>query len=369
MTRPAAKGWCPGALTPMMSGDGLIVRVRPRAGRLSAEQVLGLCHAAQAHGSGQLDLTSRANLQIRGVAEDALEVLQANLDALGLLDADAELERRRNCLTAPLRDAVTVEIAAELESRLSELPDLPAKFGFSVDCGSARQLSAASADIRIERSTDGFLVRADGVEAGRAVAQGEIVDAVVALAEWFSEHRGTAKRMRDVAGNLPVDWQTHPTAPVANPLNPGPTQAGTILGAPFGAIPAEALADLMENSGAAGMVTTPWRMFILVTKSTLPPHPFVDKPGDPILSVDACPGAPYCPSATVETRALARTLTATGSLHVSGCTKGCARPRATSRTLVGREGRFDLVIDGCSWDEPARRGLDPTALMTGQEQI
>ena len=28
------QGWCPGALRPMMSGDGLVVRVRPQAGRL-----------------------------------------------------------------------------------------------------------------------------------------------------------------------------------------------------------------------------------------------------------------------------------------------------------------------------------------------
>ncbi|MEO1207882.1 MAG: precorrin-3B synthase, partial [Pseudomonadota bacterium] len=28
----AVKGWCPGALRPMESGDGLIVRVRPRCG-------------------------------------------------------------------------------------------------------------------------------------------------------------------------------------------------------------------------------------------------------------------------------------------------------------------------------------------------
>ena len=29
---PIIKGWCPGALRPMPSGDGLVVRVRPKAG-------------------------------------------------------------------------------------------------------------------------------------------------------------------------------------------------------------------------------------------------------------------------------------------------------------------------------------------------
>ena len=32
LQQPAVRGWCPGALRPMESGDGLIVRLRPRAG-------------------------------------------------------------------------------------------------------------------------------------------------------------------------------------------------------------------------------------------------------------------------------------------------------------------------------------------------
>ena len=30
MSAPQVKGWCPGAHRPMMSGDGLVVRIRPR---------------------------------------------------------------------------------------------------------------------------------------------------------------------------------------------------------------------------------------------------------------------------------------------------------------------------------------------------
>ena len=33
---PAAKGWCPGVLAPMQSGDGMLARVRPRGAALSA---------------------------------------------------------------------------------------------------------------------------------------------------------------------------------------------------------------------------------------------------------------------------------------------------------------------------------------------
>ena len=76
------KGWCPGAHRPMASGDGLILRVRPQCARLTAAQALGLCAAAERHGSGILELTSRANLQIRGVTQAAFPPLLAALDML-----------------------------------------------------------------------------------------------------------------------------------------------------------------------------------------------------------------------------------------------------------------------------------------------
>ena len=80
-----------------------------------------------------------------------------------------------------------------------------------------------------------------------------------------------------------------------------------------------------------------------------------------LMDVHACPGAPLCPQATVATTELATALAAQseGSLHVSGCAKGCAFPRQAQRTLVGRAGKFDLVLNGKPWDGPARRGLDP----------
>ena len=36
------KGWCPGALRPMLSGDGLIVRIRPYCGAFDLDQARGL---------------------------------------------------------------------------------------------------------------------------------------------------------------------------------------------------------------------------------------------------------------------------------------------------------------------------------------
>jgi precorrin-3B synthase len=64
---PEIKGWCPGALRPMESGDGWLVRIRPPGGMLTPVQATGIAKAALTHGNGILDLSQRANLQLRGM--------------------------------------------------------------------------------------------------------------------------------------------------------------------------------------------------------------------------------------------------------------------------------------------------------------
>ncbi|TMV12984.1 precorrin-3B synthase [Arenibacterium halophilum] len=374
MSEPVVKGWCPGAYRPMMSGDGLIVRVRPRLGRLSRAQVLGLCEAAATHSGGIIDLTNRANLQLRGVAEDAHEPLLAQLFALGLVDADPETESRRNLIVAPFWQPGDLihRIAAELSNRLHELPDLPAKFGFSVDCSVSPLLAGESADIRVERTaTGGILVRADGRTAGRAVAPEEAVDTVLALAHWFATNRGEARRMAVVSDQLGEDWAQEFSAPPRPRPDAGPHADGMMVGVPFGSTSAPALAALVEQTGAQAVTVTPWRLLHLPGVAHVRRPGFITEPGDPLLATHACPGAPLCPQGTVATRDLARALAPRvgGGLHVSGCAKGCAYPRPAPRTLVGREGAFDLVREGCSWDEPELRALSPDTLLNRPELL
>jgi len=112
MSAAMVKGWCPGALRPMQSGDGLVVRVRPFGGRLDAAQISGLAHLAERHGNGLIDVTSRANLQIRGVSESGHRLLLDGLAQLTLLDPDA-VDALRSVLTEP---AVAATMAAKSRS-------------------------------------------------------------------------------------------------------------------------------------------------------------------------------------------------------------------------------------------------------------
>ena len=158
---PRIHGRCPGALRPMMSGDGLVLRLRPRLARFTRDQVLGICDAAQRHGAGVIDITSRANLQLRGIADADWPVLLARFGDGGLLDESADIESRRNVLVTPdwMPGDDSARIATDLLERIVDLPPLPAKVGFAIDAGPAPSLLRDSADFRIERGAHGGLIQ------------------------------------------------------------------------------------------------------------------------------------------------------------------------------------------------------------------
>jgi precorrin-3B synthase len=351
----------------MLSGDGYVLRIRPRLARLAAADVLALCDAAQTYGAGLVDLTNRANLQIRGVAAAAVAPLQDRLAQLGLLDSDTTQEARRNLLVAPdwqPRDD-TDRIARALLARLADLPDLPPKVGFAIDAGAAPILTADPADFRVERGASGGLIlRADGHATGAPVAPAVAAEMLIRLAHWFMETGGgDAGRMRRHPVPLP-DWADGSEPPAAP--RPPVSAGGRAAGLPFGQISATDLAGLVRASGATALRLTPWRVVILEGGTAPATAPgVVTDPEDPALRTDACAGAPFCPQASVETRALAARLAphVAGRLHVSGCAKGCARAGPADVTLTGRNGLFDLALHARAGDPPLRTGLTPAQVL------
>jgi len=377
MTGFMVKGWCPSALRPMPSGDGLVVRVRPRGGRLTSAQAFGVAELAHAFGNGLIDLTGRANLQIRGVHESDSGSLARELDGLGLVDSDAELESQRNILVAPFwsEGDDTHLLAAELESALAQAPlGLPQKFGFAIDCGQMRVLAQAPADIRIERGMQGgLIVRADGAAGGRAVAREQAVPAALAMAKWFamtggaSDGRGRMATLIASGTRLPHGLAgVAKPAPQASPPSPCVHPRGALVALAFGQLQSETLGILARL--APGLRMTPWRMILVEDFLDMPRHDgLVTHADDPLLRVTACTGAPGCPEAHVETRHFAAALAADipkgAHVHVSGCAKGCAHPAPTDITLVGSANGFDLVRNGGARDQPALRALAPATIL------
>ena len=358
--RAAVRGWCPTAWHPMMAGDGLLVRVRPRLGRMRRDQLLALCEAARRFGNGHIDLTNRAGLQIRGVQERSHADLMQRLVLHGLIDPDAARETYAPVMVNPdwTPGDASEMIARTLTGRMAELPDLPPKIGFAIDAGPAPALADSPADFRVERDVDGVLiVRADGRDRGTPTSENRAVDDLIALARWFVATGGIqAGRMVRHAAPLPPGADRPPAAPRPAALTLAACP-GRFIGAPFGRIDADELRAATGDAPAVRL--TPWRGLILEGDG----RPS-DDPAGPLLGADACPGAPACPQASVPTRDLAARLAPhVPGLHVSGCAKGCARPASAATVLTGRDGLFDLALDARAGAPPVRAGLDPNQLL------
>ncbi|WP_176594833.1 cobalamin biosynthesis protein CobG [Sphingobium sp. EM0848] len=346
----------------MAAGDGLLVRVRPSFGRLSIAQTLGLSKAAHRYGNGLVDLTNRAALQIRGVTEQSHRPLLERLVALGLTDPDPARESRRNFLLNPdwSTGDDTESIAQNLLGRIDDLPDLPPKIGIAIDIGPAPALTHVPADFRFERSETGaLLLRAEGRTFGTPTSIETAAQDLTALARWFLDTGGAS------SGRIARHKAPLPLAPTIAPAHPRTLQQllaqapGPFHGLPFGQIDADGLAALAESPGVIGLRLTPWRGLILEGGTISP------VPTEPPLLIDACPGAPACPQASVATRDLATRLApfVSGSLHIAGCAKGCARPRHADIVLTGRQGRFDLARKARAGSPPERTGLTPVQIL------
>lgn len=366
----AVQGWCPGALRPMESGDGLVVRIRPTNGRLTAAQAAGVAQAATRHGNGLIDLSARGNVQLRGVTDGTHPALIHDLRAFGLIDPDILSETRRNILVTPFADAATDALAAALAAALADAPPLPGKFGFVVDTGPAPILTATAGDIRLERATDGSLIlRPDGLPHGMPVTADEAPAKAIALARWFTETGGvTDGRGRMAAhiarGHRPAGPLTARPAPAQTPPGPGLMPQGALVALEFGQMTAATLTAL---AALGNLRITPWRMVLIEGLQTLPTLPgLILSPDDPLRRVEACTGAPGCLQAHAETRPLARRLAAQVPpgriLHLSGCAKGCAHPGPADITLVATPSGFDLIRGGTAQDAPRARALDAASI-------
>ena len=397
MTDTLRKGWCPGALRPMAARDGLIVRLRPTGGILRAATAWAIAECAERWGSGALDLTARANLQLRGVAERTLPDLQAALRDLDLLDASADGEAVRNVVASPLAglgaNPDIRPLVVALEARLATDPALhalPTKFGFLVDDGGAPSLAGVEADVRFTWASGAFSIGLGGTRATAVTIGSCKADDLVARAAAIAEAalglfaRNEARRMRGLLDALGPDAVARACggtpATSANAAERrfdivGRRTIGGLptlgLAAPNGALDAAMLrraAALAARTSLGELRLTPWRTILIPGfDGPLPDATgFVSDSRDPRLAVSACVGRDGCERGTTTTRAdataLAALLPAGASLHVSGCAKGCAKAAPSALTLVGRDGRYDLVRDGRAGDIPQRRGLDLVAL-------
>lgn len=333
MSARARPDACPGVFATHDAADGALARVRLPGGRVTAAQLAVLADCADELGDGSLHLTSRGNVQLRGLSRDTGELV-GRLSGAGLLPAPAH-ERVRNFLASPLSGlaggAVDVRsLVAELDAAVCSVPELaalPGRFLFALDDGRG-DVAAEDADLcwqALDAST-GVLLRAG--EPGPEVPVTEVVGVLVREALRFLEVRGTAWRMRELPG---FSGTARPSRPVAvGPFTRDDGGRGVCLAPLFGQLTADQVRVLRSD-----VVVTPWRSVVV-------PEYRPELAGlSSDTAVSACIGRPGCAKSRADVRSDARRVTARA--HFSGCERRCGKPR-DALDVVAADGGY--LVEG-----------------------
>jgi precorrin-3B synthase len=358
---------CPGVLRLAEAADGYLARIRLPGGLIGAGQLRALARLADELGDGRVELTSRGNVQLRGLAADVAGPLTDQLARAGLFPSP-EHDLVRNVLASPLAGldggpdltAIVQGLDAALCAR-PRLAELPGRFLFAVDDGRG-DVAGLGADVVARVRADGAVVNGLAVR-GRAAE--DVVTVMLACAEAFLDVRategGTAWRIAELAdgaervrvavaarlgltaASLPPstslapvgpDGSTAPTVPADRPV--GVVGTAAVLLAPLGRLTAAQLTWVADRVGERPARITPWRGVVLpdlpdaagLIRDAAGLGYGVDA-GSPWLRVTACAGRPGCASALADVQADAAAFAARWPdriVHVSGCARHCGRP-------------------------------------------
>ncbi|MFE7560385.1 hypothetical protein [Kitasatospora sp. NPDC057500] len=357
---------CPGALRLHPADDGALARVRLPGGRLTVRQALALADAARELGDGRLEITSRGNVQLRGLAPDCGGELGGRLRAAGLLPSDTH-ERVRNIVASPGAAAGLGDVHAwahSLDLALCASPwatALSGKFLFALDDGSG-DVAALDADVTLIAGPDGTaLLRLGRAGTVRPVPAGQAVFAALDAAHEFLEAQHAAGvrawHLREVPELLPPGPLPMPVLPGTRPplgVLPG---GGLHVGLRFGLAGAaqwRTLADAAEGE----LRLTPWRGAVLPGApagrlAELAAAGFRTAAGTAWDGASACTGLPGCAKSLADVRAdAARALEGAPAgpgglpVHWSGCERRCGHPAGRRVDVLATGQGYRVALEG-----------------------
>ncbi len=367
---------CPGAVRTHLAADGRLARVRVPGGLLGGPQLVVLAQAAVDLADGALELTSRGNVQLRGLAEDAPAELARRLHGAGLLPSEAH-ETARNVVASVLsgRAGGLVDVRPVVRSfdagLLADpaLAGLPGRFLVTVDDGRgdvhglggdaglvavapdalALVLGGQGTDLRATPAgAHDLLLRAARAFLGERDAQASQAWRLPELAD------GPAR----VAARLGAGLEPVAPAPAAPPVGSVEQDDGRValVGlVPLGRLTTAALDVLVQVTAALGseVQLTPWRSvavpdlpdeFVDDVATALHHAGLVFDAASPWAQVTACAGLPGCARSRADVRADAARAVATRSLpvdgpqHWAGCERRCGRPAGSVDVLATGRG-------------------------------
>ncbi|MFE9377185.1 cobalamin biosynthesis protein CobG [Streptomyces sp. NPDC006855] len=398
---------CPGALRLHRADDGALARIRVPGGMLNADRADALLAAADRFGDGELHLTSRGNVQLRGLDAACGGALAELLTAAGLLPSAAH-ERARNIVASPLAG---LDGRPPVNGWLSELDclvcgsaaaaSLSGRFLFALDDGRG-DVDALGADVTLIAADDGCLLRIGAEDEVFRLPAGEGPRAALLAAETFLRAaRDTgAWRVKDLpddartavrgdvraelartVGEAGVRAVRLPRPRTATPPAPGPHGSANAISVdvPLGRLTPAQWRLLTGTARRHGdeLRLTPWRGIVV-------PGPFgrpqdaaevlgdlaaaglVTAADSPWTGVGACIGRPGCAKSLSDVRAEAGAAVGPpGRLPVywSGCERRCGHPHGEwIDVVVTPEGHRITHVRGERRDPRQTVRDDPAAL-------
>jgi precorrin-3B synthase len=376
--------------------DGGICRVKLPGGRVTVAQALAISAAAARHASGVLEITNRANLQIRGVRAGEEQGLIDALLAAELGPNNSGADDVRNLMLSPAagvdaHQLLDVRPLAEQVLNLLEsnetLHQLSAKFALQLDGGEDLAMLEHHHDLWIsalDTQRFGFGLASAPGEALAAVDAEQVPALVNACLELFLQHANPEHtRMRHLLKQMPVEdflaalqarlpfalqrnadviaWRRPAAEPWAHlgirtQRQPGLVQIGA---APvLGRISAAQLAAVAQLTHDA-LYLTPWQSLLLRDVPAAQAPAVIAQLNDlglltdsarPLARLIACSGSTDCGKGLAASKAdallLAQLLAGKGpvdQVHLSACTRSCAAAHVAPHTLLAvAEGRYDL---------------------------
>lgn len=362
-SRPDA---CPGALQVHQAADGALSRVRLPGGAIAPEQLQVLADAARDLGNGEVELTSRGNLQLREVTDPG--AFADRLSAAGLLPSVTH-ERVRNILATPLSGRIggLVDVrdwVRQLDAGLCadpRLADLPGRVLFTLDDGRG-DITGLAGDIGLHAvGPDRLALVLAGRDHGVRLPAGDGVAAALDAARALREIRGTRWRLHEIEGGPdrvlerlglaaatdPVDLAAADASAPIGWLDQPDGRVTLAAGLRFGILPAR-VADFLV-AVERPITITPWRSVLLhdldewaaeQAVRVLAPMGLIFDANSPWLQVSACAGRPGCAKSLADVRGDAAAAVESGDLpadgrqHWAGCERKCGRPRGAVTDVV-----------------------------------
>ena len=326
---------CPGALRLHAAGDGGLARIRLPGGVLDA-RALDAVEAVAALGNGVVEITSRANLQVRGLDPDDAGALADALRRGGLLPSP-EHDRVRNIAADPATDAALVAALDALLCVRQDLAGLPGRFLFAIGPTSGRLPDVALVERRLALA--GWMTDLSGgpelaLDAARAFL--DVADGAWRIAD---VEDGAERVVAALGGRL----LTEPLARAAA-TRLGVHGGGVTALPPLGRLDGEQRATLRTLAQPAPVRLSHRRTVTVAAADDAPARleraGFVIDEASGWWGVTACSGTGACARAELDVRAAATEAVRTRrpgapAEHWSACARGCGRPRDARERGLG----------------------------------